>query len=69
MVSSDLRTHQEKVRAAYTAADDASATPIFQGEYLLVRMATGAAALTLHRVGNGLFMSDAKLPDVTFTST
>eukprot|EP00965_Chrysotila_dentata_P177202 5852499-Pleurochrysis_carterae.AAC.2 len=71
-VNAELRAFQSAARAE----DDARATDgdetlvrrVFQGEYLLMRLASGnGAAVTLHRVAHGIFHQEAADLDATFT--
>eukprot|EP00965_Chrysotila_dentata_P193793 6175967-Pleurochrysis_carterae.AAC.1 len=71
MVNAEVQQAQQRIRKESLAEpdDEMSVKPaIFQGDYLLIRLAIGAAPLSLQRVMNGIFMSDAKLPDATFTT-
>eukprot|EP00965_Chrysotila_dentata_P153660 5079204-Pleurochrysis_carterae.AAC.1 len=73
MVNAELRTFQGAARAeddARAAADDKTLVRrIFQGEYLLMHLATGSGeAVSLHRVAHGIFHQDAADPDATFTT-
>eukprot|EP00965_Chrysotila_dentata_P181337 5985400-Pleurochrysis_carterae.AAC.1 len=63
-VTSDLRQLQDRIRAQALADDDPTREPIFQADYLLIRMATASSNLTFHRVSNGLFMTDARNAEV-----